>query len=171
MQHKSPYIILTARPMVWRLRFVYDDIYSLASGETAYEDHRNTQVNSNRQVMMDDDRPIFNYYLSIAISDLTGLLARRLDPMLRITLPDGTLIENNGIVESANDVEFYMVMDQNHESLLLSSMHRYCTDFLVKRVLEQWYKREGLSKQAKADIIKVLEFRRKPVRRPIRNML
>lgn len=171
MQHESRHIILTARPMVWRLSFSYDDIYSIVSTETAYEDHRSSDANGTKQVMMDDDRPLFSYYLSLAISDLTGLLARRLDPQLRITMPDGTVIENNGIEETSTDVTYYLVMDENHEQHLLAPLYRYCTDFLVRRVLEQWQHRDDLAKEAKASIIRVLEFRRRPVRRPVRNLL
>lgn len=170
MQHKT-HIILTSNPMVWRLRFIYDDIYALASVETAYEDSKSGNSDSNRNILMDDDKPLFNYYLSIAISDITGLLARRLDPHLDIKLEDGTSVQNNGIEETSESVTFYLVMDQNHEEHLLASLYRYCIDYLVKRVLEQWYKREGLCENAKSSIIKVLEFRRKPVRRPIRSFL
>ena len=170
MQHNSKHIILTDSPMVWRLSFTYDDIYALVSTETAYDDHRSTEANGTKQLMMDDDRPLFDYYLSIAISDLTGLLVRRMAPRLGIRLPDGRTI-NNSMVESTDSVTFCLLMDDNHEEQLLASMHRYCTDFLAKRVPEMWYRKQGLSDSAKASIIKVLEFRRKPVRRPIRNFL
>lgn len=171
MDNKSRHIILTARPMVWMLKFTYEDIYAIVSTQTAYDDNRSNEVDGTRHIVMDDDRPLFNYYLSIAISDLTGLLARRIDPQLKITLQDGTAINNNGVQESSQDITYHLVMDENHEEHLVSSLHRYCTDFLVKRVLEQWYHRGNLAADAKASIIRVLEFRRRPVRRPIRNFL
>lgn len=156
--------------MVWRLSFCYDDIYALVSTETGYEDNRVSDINGTKQVMMDDDKPLFNYYLSIAISDLTGLLVRRMVPKLGIRLPDGSTI-NESIEETDDNVTFYLLMDENHEEQLLPSMHRYCTNFLVKRVLEQWYRQQGMSDSAKAAIIRVVEFRRKPVRRRVRNFL
>ena len=171
MLHNYPHIILKGRPMVWMMQFKYEDIYNLVSVETAYADNRNTETNGTKAVMMDDDKPIFNYYLSLAISDLTGLLARRLDPTMKIHTEDGQEITNEGIVEDKESVTYYLVMDENHESHLINSLYRYCTDFMVQRVLEQWNKVQGLADNPKKEIIKVLEFRRKPVRRPIRNFL
>jgi len=84
---------------------------------------------------------------------------------------NGEEITNSGIVEDSQSVTYYLVMDENHESHLCSSLYRYCTDFLVQRVLEQWNKVQGLSDNPRKEIIKVLEFRRKPVRRKIRNFL
>lgn len=157
--------------MIWRLCFRYEDLYSIASTETAYSDHRSEEPDGSKSIMMDDDKPIFNYYLSLAISDLTGLLARRLDPKLVLKDENGNDITNSGIVEDSQSVTYYLVMDENHESHLCPSLHRYCTDFLVQRVLEQWNKVQGLSDNSRKEIIKVLEFRRKPVRRPVRNFL
>jgi len=171
MQHNSPHIILTSRPMIWRLSFKYEDIYNIASVETGYADQRNNEPDGTEAVLMDDDKPIFNYYLSLAISDLTGLLARRLDPKFIMKDENGEEITNSGIVEDSQSVTYYLVMDENHESHLCSSLYRYCTDFLVQRVLEQWNKVQGLSDNPRKEIIKVLEFRRKPVRRKIRNFL
>ena len=171
MQHNIQHIILTAQPRIWTLGIVYNDVFNIASTETAYEEHRFGNSDTNRNVLMDDDRPLFNYYLSIAVSDLTGLLARRIDPRQKGISPCGAQECNNGIDESCWDIVFYLVMDENHDEHLRASLHRHCMDFLVKRVLEQWYRKQGMSDQAKAAIIRVLEFRRKPVRRPIRNML
>ena len=60
MQHNSPHIILTSRPMIWRLSFKYEDIYSIASVETGYADQRNNEPDGTEAVLMDDDKPIFN---------------------------------------------------------------------------------------------------------------
>ncbi len=157
--------------MVWRMQFKYEDIYNLVSMETAYTYIRNTESNGSETMVTDDDKPIFNYYLSLAIAELTGLLARRLDPTIKILSNDGQVIENEGMVENNESVTYYLVMDENHEAHLISSLYRYCTDYIIQRVLEQWNKVQGLADNPKKEIIKVLEFRRKPIRRPIRNFL
>ena len=164
------YIILTEKPMVWSLEFTYEDIYHRVSTDTAYNvDKQSAQGDSH--IMLDDDRPLFNYYLALAISDLTSLLARRIDPTIQVKTDDGQIIDNQGMIETKESIKYYLVMDENLERHLLPSLWRYCNEYLSLRILEMWHKSEQGADRLKSDIIRVLDFRRRPVRRPVRNFL
>lgn len=173
MQHETNNrcIILTQRPLVWSMEFDYEQIYNRVSVDTDYSAHKNADPSGETNIMLDDDKPLFRYYLALAISDLTSLLARRIDPSIVIKDEDGNIIENSGMVESTTSIKYYLVMDENLEKHLLSSLYRYCFEYLSVRVLEMWHKQPQGSDGFKSDIIRVLDFRRKPVRRPIRNLL
>lgn len=165
------YIILKDKPTIWRLSFNYDELFRTASLKTSYnEDKIADKVDAlGNTVILDDDKPMFNYYLAIAISELTGHLARRLDSQVQITDESGNAIINSGMVESDTDVTYYLVMTLNHEAHLLSALWRYCQEFLVRKVLEQWY--DSLSpnsEEMRLKIYQILEYRKKPISRPIR---
>ena len=167
------YIILKDKPTIWRLTFNYDEIFRTASLKTSYnEDKIADKVEPlGNNVILDDDKPMFNYYLAIAISELTGYLARRMDTQVQIKDEDGDIITNSGLVETDEDVTYYLVMTLNHEAHLLSSLWRYCQEFLVRKVLEQWY--DNLSpdsEEMRLKIYQVLEYRKKPITRPIRSL-
>jgi len=163
-------ILFTQKPTIWLLQFEYEDIYSRVSLDTVYTANKNAMDNDNH-IVLDDDRPLFNYYLALAISDLTSLLARRIDPTVIVTDDDGNIVENEGMVETSDNIIYYLVMDKNFEEYLRSSLWRYCQEFLAKRVMEMWHKSPQGADMVKSNIIRILEFRRIPVRRPIRNML
>lgn len=167
---QSNYIILTDKPMVWYMKFIYEDIYHRVSTDTAYTLHKQTSEGDSH-IMLDDDKPLFNYYLALAISDLTSLLARRIDSSVEIKDENGKIITNEGMKESEQSIEYYLVMDQNLEKNLLTSLWRYCHEYLSLRILEMWHKSPQGADKLKSDIIRVLDFRRRPVRRQVRNFL
>lgn len=163
-------IIFTQKPTIWVIQLKYDDIYHRVSTDTAYTLHKQTAEGDNH-IMLDDDRPLFNYYLSLAISDLTSLLARRIDPSIQVYDDNGEPVDNEGMIETSENIIYYLVMDKNLEINLQSSLSRYCFEYLSLRILEMWHKSPQGAERLKSDIIRVLDFRRRPVRRSIRNLL
>lgn len=175
MQQQPKYMILTDRPTVWRLSFDYEEIYKIVSLRTSYDEDKTISEQgtdpTNSRIILDDDRPMFNLYLALAISDLTGLLARRIESGVQITADDGTPIDNQGMVETSDSITYYLVMSLNHEAHLLMSLYRYCQEYLARRVLEQWYGNTSAnSEEMRLKIYQVLEYRKKPVTRPIRGL-
>lgn len=165
-------MILTDRPTVWRLSFDYEEIFKLSSLQTSYDESRQPEGGdiTNSRVLLDEDKPLFRYYLAIAISELTGYLARRLDSELVIKDDQGEIITNNGLVETDTQVTYYLVMSLNHESHLIGSLYRYCMEYLKRRVLEQWYNTSLNNDEMRLKIHQVLEYRKKPITRPINGL-
>lgn len=166
--HQQPkYTILTDKPTIWKLKLTYQDIFDIASIRTSYlEDKSPDSGISSTQVIMNDDKPMFNYYLAIAISELTGYLAKRLNSDIKIKDDNGETIENSGLIESSESVTYYLVMSMNHESHLISSLYRHSIEYLVRRTLEQWYNTSFNSETERYKIHEILEYRRKPITRP-----
>ena len=160
-------IILTACPQIWTVSINYQTLYERVSQETSYIAKKSEEQLSDDHIILDDDKPLFRYYTSLAISDLTSLLARRIDTSVQVP---GQV--NDGMVEDENNgVTYHLVMDKNFEDSLRSSLQRYCMEYVATRVMEMWYKQPQGSDNWKSSLLKVLDFRKKPVRRPIRNFL
>lgn len=162
-------IALLQNPVIWPLEFNYNDIYSIVSTSTVYDASKAQAPEST--VMMDDDKPMYRFYLSMAISDLTSLLARRIDTSIIAPDHNGEQIDNEGMLETSSSVTYHLVMDGNCESHLRTALWRYCNAYIVARVLEQWHKSPQGAEELRKNILRTLEFRRKPVRRPITSLL
>lgn len=174
---RQPNIILTTSPQIWEVSIVYDDLYERVSQETSYIVKRGDGSLGEDHIILEDDKPLVRYYTSLAVSDLTSLLARRIDASVQV---EG--IENKGMVETVGlvgengepvkeGITYHLVMDDNLESNLQSSLQRYCFEYVATRVMEMWYKQPQGSDALKSSILKVLDFRRRPVRRPVRSFL
>lgn len=164
--HRQHNIILTAKPKLWEIEIDHELLYERLSQETSYLAKKNSESLSDDHIILDDDKPLIKYYRSLAISDLTSLLARRLDSSIEV---EG--FNNTGLTEVNNKTKYCLVVDDNMEVNLQTSLQNYCFEYVVLRVMEMWYKQDQGSESMKSRILKVLDFRRRPVRRPIRNFL
>lgn len=164
--HRQHNIILTAKPKLWEIEIDHELLYERLSQETSYLAKKNSESLSDDHIILDDDKPLIKYYRSLAISDLTSLLARRLDSSIEV---EG--FNNTGLTEANNKTKYCLVVDDNMEANLKSSLQNYCFEYVMLRVMEMWYKQDQGSESMKSRILKVLDFRRRPVRRPIRNFL
>jgi hypothetical protein len=63
------------------------------------------------------------------------------------------------------DVVFTLQMHDNHDNNILPSLNIHCNEFVVKRVLEQWYFVDFGSTLEKLEINHCLHYRKNPVRR------
>lgn len=164
--HRQHNIILTAKPKLWEIEIDHELLYERLSQETSYLAKKNSESLSDDHIILDDDKPLIKYYRSLAISDLTSLLARRLDSSIEV---EG--FNNTGLTEVNNKTKYCLVVDDNMEANLKSSLQNYCFEYVMLRVMEMWYKQDQGSESMKSRILKVLDFRRRPVRRPVRNFL
>lgn len=168
---ERPNIILTTRPVIWNVSLDHQMLYERISQQTSYNAKQASEPISDDHIVLEDDKPLINYYISLAISDLTSLLARRIDPSVVVTDAKGARVDNPGMVEGDNATLYTLVVDENFESTLQSALQRYCFEYVASRVMEMWYKTPQDSDAWKSSIIRTLDFRKKPVRRPIRNFL
>lgn len=159
-------IILTTKPKLWKVEIDHELLYERLSQETSYLAKKNSEALSDDHIILDDDKPLIKYYRSLAISDLTSLLARRLDVNIEV---EGD--SNTGLTEAGNKTTYCLVVDDNMENSLQTSLQNYCFEYVVLRVMEMWYKQPQGSDMMKDSILKVLDFRRRPVRRPVRSFL
>lgn len=166
-------ILLTRKPVMWRVVIDHDMLYERVSQETAVNAKKSQEPVSDDHIILEDDKPLYNYYLSLAISDLTSLLARRIDQAVPVQIEDkeGNVIENQGMIEDDGITEYHLVVDDNFEHHLQTALQNYCFEYVASRVMEMWYKQPQGSEQLRLSIVRTLEFRKKPVRRPIRSML
>ena len=103
-------------------------------------------------VMQEDDMGQFKVYFAGAIADLRMLLARR-------------MAESSA--EPNLSTTFVLQMHDNHDNNILPILINHCYEFVVKRVLEQWYHANLGSELERLEINHCLHYRKHPVRRRI----
>jgi hypothetical protein len=103
-------------------------------------------------VMQDDDKEQFKIYFSYAIASLKMILARRIEE------PE---------VDSDLGYTFTLQMHDNHDNNMLPILKAHCYDYLVKKVLEQWYHADFGSELERLEINHCLHYRKHSVRRRI----
>lgn len=168
---ERPNIILTQKPVIWNISLDHELLYERISQQTSYNAKKANEPVSDDHIVLEDDKPLIKYYISLAMSDLTSLLARRIDASVVVKDSAGNVIDNPGMVEQDGVTRYSLVVDSNFEPTLQSALQRYCFEFVASRVMEMWYKAPQDSEALKMSIIRTLDFRKRPVRRPIRSFL
>lgn len=138
----------------WTIRISEDEIFSRCTNESLYQAYMRTSDNTKGDsiVIQDDDREQFRIYFSYALASLKMILARRMDE------PQ---------VDSDLGYVFALQMHHNHDNNILPILKAHCYDYLVKKVLEQWYHADFGSELARLEINHCLHYRKHPVRRKI----
>jgi hypothetical protein len=142
----------------WTIPISEDDIFARCTNESLYQAYVRTSDNQKGDavVMQEDDRGQFRIYFSTAIANLHMMLARRMEE------PSYEYIGGCG------DVAFTLQMHDNHDNNVLPMLITHCNDYVVKKVLEQWYKVDFGSELARLEILHCLHYRKHPVRRRVR---
>lgn len=137
----------------WIVEILEAEVFSRCTNESLYQAYGRTEENpkGDRVVIQEDDRGQFRIYYANAISSLHMLLARRMDEPFYC-----------GIGE---DAMFQLNMHDNHDNNMQQILINYCYDYVVKKVLEQWYHADFGSEYAKLEINHCLHYRKNPVRR------
>lgn len=136
----------------WTVTLNEEEIFSRCVNESLYHvTNRMADVPNNEVlIMQDDDREMFSVYLSAAAADLRMILARRMDE-------DATT--------PAIGLTFRLGMHDNHDNNIFPVLVNHCYEFVVKKILEQWYHTNLGSELEKLEINHCLHYRKKPVRR------
>ena len=137
----------------WTVVINEDEVFSRCVNESLYQSNR---MGGDGIVMQDDDRAQFGVYLSAAIAELRMLLARNMD--------EPEMQTNLGLT-------FKMKMHDNHDNNVYPILINHCYDFVVKKILEQWYHADFGSAMARLEINHCLHYRKHPVRRRMDPML
>lgn len=144
----------------WTIEINENEVFARCTNESLYQSYNRMSANpkGDAVVMQDDDKEQFNSYFSYAIAGLNMLLARRMEDAY-------TYNSETGIVS------FSLQMHDNHDDNILPILRIHCYDYLVKKVLEQWYKADLGSELEKWEINHCLHYRKNPVRRRVRPLI
>ena len=142
----------------WTISISEEEVFSRCTNESLYQAYNRTSENpkGDAVVMQEDDRGQFSVYFNIAIANLSMLLSRRMD---------------ESAVSNEQTTTFNLQMHDNHDNNILPILTQHCYDYMVKKVLELWYRADMGSELVKLDINHCLHYRKHPVRRRVRPLL
>ena len=138
----------------WTISIEEKEVFSRCTNESLYQAYNRAPENlkGDAVVIQEDDLGQFKLYYSVALADLRMILARRLE---------------ESEADYALPSTFVLQMHDNHDNNIFPVLVNHCYEFLVKRVLEQWYHSNFGSELEKLEINHCLHYRKKPVRRRI----
>lgn len=138
----------------WTIEISESEVFARCTNESLYQAYVRTADNAKGDsvVMQEDDLMMFNIYFANAIAGLRMILARRME--------DAPSVVNNQIT-------FNLQMHDNNDDNILPILINHCYEYLVKKVLEQWYKADLGSELERLEINHCLHYRKKPVRRRV----
>ena len=141
----------------WTIEISEDEVFARCTNESLYQAYKRTTDNpsGDDMVLEDDDRVMFSVYFANAINNLRMMLARRMDDNIM-----------NGCMD-CGIVSFALQMHDNHDVNILPILIHHCYDYLVKNILEQWYKVNMGSELARLEVLHCLHYRKHPVRRRV----
>lgn len=127
-----------------------EDVFARCTNETLYQAYSRAEVNprGDAVVMHDDDKDMFKQYYAVALAELGMLLAKRMSDTADYA--SGT---------------FNVMMHDDVSETIGGILKTHCFEFVVRKVLEQWYRADFGSEMEKLEIKHCLHYRRKPVRR------
>ena len=138
----------------WTVVIDAHEVFARCTNESLYQAYNRMADNpkGDAVVMQEDDMGQFKVYFAAAIADLRMLLARR-------------MAESSA--EPNLSTTFVLQMHDNHDNNILPILINHCYEFVVKRVLEQWYHANLGSELERLEINHCLHYRKHPVRRRI----
>lgn len=138
----------------WTITIDEEEIFSRCTNESLYQAYNRTEENpkGDALVIQEDDMGQFHVYFSAALANLRMILARRMgdtpiDPSLGISI--------------------VLHMHDNHDDNIYPLLVNHCYEYLVKKILEQWYHADFGSELERLEINHCLHYRKHPVRRRI----
>lgn len=135
----------------WTIAINADEVFSRCTNESLYQAYKRTNNQSgDALVMQEDDRSQFDVYFSVALANLQMILARRMSTQK---------------LDTALSLTFVLDMHDNNDDNILPILINHCYEYLVKKVLEQWYKADFGSELEKLEINHCLHYRKNPIRR------
>ena len=138
----------------WKITINEDEVFSRCTNETLYQAYSRMSENPKGDaiVIKDEDRGQFNVYLSAAVANLRMLLARYM---------------NESSIETNLGLSFELQMHENHDNNVLPILINNCYEYVVRKVLEQWYHADFGSELSRLDILHCLHYRKNSVRRRV----
>lgn len=141
----------------WTIEINEDEVFNRCTNESLYQAYNRADANpkGDAVVMQEDDKGMFRMYFANAIANLHMIMARRMaEPVW-------------DYCGCGSEVTFHLQMHENHDNNMLPILTTHCYDYVVKRVLEQWYHADMGSELSKLEINHCLHYRKNPVRRRV----
>lgn len=173
-QQKNQDIVTVGDISLWSLKFTKSDLFDEVSANSSYfiNQNKDEALKNDSFIILEDDKFLYNTYIQNAIKELIVLLSRRIpqdiaDYKELFAKADVTDV----ITDNETILVINMIMSSNHDCNLISSLQNFCKNFLIKRVLEQWYKVDFGSEEERKNLLHILHYRRKSVARRVRPLL
>lgn len=143
----------------WMIEISEDSIFAKCTNESLYQAYNRAEANPKGDaiVIQEDDKGQFRRYFDAAIASLHMLLARRMEEPILDYSCDGY----------EGTVMFPLKMHDNHDNNVLPMLINHCNEYVVKKILEQWYHADFGSESERLEINHCLHYRKHPVRRRI----
>lgn len=143
---------------VWTLTLTESEVFNRVVDESLRVAER-VAGKGPVSIVTDDDKADYHRYYLTAVADLNLILARR---TARV---GGSIITDH----EAGTTTYTLPMTDNHEDQLLTALASHCLDFIIARILEQWY---GVgtdfgSDAQRKNICSIIHYRRFPIERPV----
>jgi hypothetical protein len=140
----------------WTINISAREVFARCTNESLHQAYHLTSNNpkGDAVAMQGDDMEMFGMYFDNAIAELHMMLARRMEE------PPLNTFDNN-----SDGVVFNLQMHDNHDNNMLPILITHCYEFMVKKILEQWYKVDLGSAAERLEINHCLHYRKNPVRR------
>lgn len=175
-QKQNQWITTVGNTSLWTINMNKQDLFNEVSTRSLYIVGNNpkVEVKSDSLAIMDDDRNLYDRYAEVAIQDLLVLLARRI-PQSRCEYAalfgwkEGDA--EDVVVNDETMLEFSLVMGENHDRNLLNALVNACKEYLVCRILSQWFSSDFGVLEQERRITHVLQYRRKSPARRVRPLL
>ena len=138
----------------WTVTINEEEVFSRCTNETLYQAYNRMPENpkGDALVIQEDDKAQFRVYFSAAIANLSMLLARRM---------------NEAPARVGYELTFTLNMHDNHDNNILPILINHCYEYVVKCVLEKWYRVDFGSELERLEINHCLHYRKGPVRRRV----
>jgi hypothetical protein len=140
----------------WKINISAREVFARCTNESLHQAYHLADNNpkGDAVALQEDDMDMFGMYFDNAIAELHMMLARRMEePPVSIT--DG----------NSNGKLFVLQMHDNHDNNMLPILTTHCYEFMVKKILEQWYRVDFGSAAERLEINHCLHYRKHPVRR------
>ena len=140
----------------WNINISAREVFARCTNESLHQAYHLTRHNpkGDAVAMQGDDMGMFNMYFDNAIAELHMMLARRMEE------PPVSSFDND-----SNGVTFVLHMHDNNDNNMLPILITHCYGFMVKKILEQWYRADFGSAMERLEINHCLHYRKHPVRR------
>lgn len=175
-QKQNQWITTVGKESLWVFSISKGKLFNEVSTRSLYfvKTKSEQPVSSDANVILDDDRNLYDRYMETAIADLLVLIGRRI-PQSRAENP--TLFNwkegdwDEVITNDDFNLEVSLIMSINHDKNLFNGLINACKEFLVCKILEQWYSIPFGSVEQERRINHILQYRRKTLARRVRPLL
>lgn len=148
----------------WKVTIDSEELLNKISLDSNYREHA-MKEGGERYILVEDDAGLFHKLLHSAMAELWLKIGR-----MSKYVPDGVRYSDDATV-------FRLEVTRNHDDNMLFSFEEFINDFLVYTILKGWYLRNNMndeaakcdeeSKMSLSNVVTVVHYRKRPVKRPI----